>query len=192
MITVFGSELHDVHKERRAAINPFFSKSSVSLLEPIIQQRIKQMCDKFSDYQRTQRAVPLRDAFVAMPIDIVIEYCESICSSSGKFYTHDLDLHRKAFGEPAGAVAGHDFSPNWEKMMGDVREPVPCAKSLPGIVQFMSWLPLSLVQKFDPLMGSFHDYINVGMSHLAAMQSSRLWEWSSCWPVCIAYPSTGP
>lgn len=46
-------------------------------------------------------------------------------------------------------------------MMGGVTEPVPISKSLPGIVQLLQKLPLGLIRRIDPLMGSFYDYMNV-------------------------------
>ena len=75
MRIVFGSEFHEVHKARRSAINPFFSRSSVLRLEPMIQQRVQQMCDRFGDLGKRGEPVLLRDAFVAVTIDIVTEYC---------------------------------------------------------------------------------------------------------------------
>ena len=45
--------------------------------------------------------------------------------------------------------------------MGGVTEPVSFGKSLPGIVQVVQWLPLALVRRLDPLMGSYYDYMNV-------------------------------
>ncbi|KAI4159448.1 MAG: hypothetical protein L6R39_000350 [Caloplaca ligustica] len=47
-LSLFGSELHDVHKARRTAVNKLFSRSSVLHLEPLIQQRIGEMCDRIS------------------------------------------------------------------------------------------------------------------------------------------------
>ena len=80
-MTVFGSELHEVHKARRSAINPFFSKASVVRLEPMLQHRVHQMCDRISDLGKRGQVVHLRDAFVAVTIDIVTEYCTPLVLS---------------------------------------------------------------------------------------------------------------
>ncbi|MCJ1457234.1 hypothetical protein MMC28_007601 [Mycoblastus sanguinarius] len=139
-LSLFGSEFHEVHKARRSAINPFFSRSSVLRLEPMIQQRVQQMCDRFGDLGKRGEPVLLRDAFVAVTIDIVTEY---------------------SFAKSADTLADPYFAPHWEKMMSGVTEAVPLAKALPGIVQVIQQLPLSWVRVMNPLLGSFFDYSNI-------------------------------
>lgn len=51
-------------------------------------------------------------------------------------------------------------------MMAGVTEAVPVARSLPGIVQVMQQLPLSLVRQVNPLMGSFFDYSKVSKRYI--------------------------
>ena len=76
--------MHAVHRIRRNAINPFFSRAAVQRLEPLVQQRVKQMSDKFGDYVKSGRLVPVRDAFVATTIDIVTQYGTLSCRGSNR------------------------------------------------------------------------------------------------------------
>lgn len=74
-IPVFGSERHEVHKPRRQAMNNFFSKASVTRLEPLIHHHIRKMCDKISHYGKEGKVISIRNAAVAVTVDIVTEYC---------------------------------------------------------------------------------------------------------------------
>lgn len=136
-LSLFGSELHEAHKARRSAINPFFSRSSVLRLEPVIKGKVQKMCDNVSESSKRGELVHLRQAFVAVTVDIVTEY---------------------SFAECAGTLDRPDFSPDWESMMNGVTEGVPLAKAIPGIVQVMQSLPSKFLRFINPLMGSFSEY----------------------------------
>lgn len=47
--SVFATPDHNLHRRRRAALNPYFSKSRVASFAPYIQERLNSMC------QRVQR-----------------------------------------------------------------------------------------------------------------------------------------
>jgi cytochrome P450 len=57
---------HDLHKLRRSALNPFFSKGSVRKLQPVIDTKTNQLLDRFGDFQRTGDVVVLNHAFAAL------------------------------------------------------------------------------------------------------------------------------
>ena len=70
-----GTIEHDLHRKRRAAVLPFFSKQKIYALEPVIQSTIDKLCDKIQDYQKTGQPVNLRNAFKCFAADVVGEYC---------------------------------------------------------------------------------------------------------------------
>ena len=62
--------------------------------------------------------------------------------------------------------------------MSGVTEAVPVAKSLPGFVQVMQKLPISLVRIINPLMGFFFDYSKVSKCVVPKLSSYWLtWPW---------------
>ncbi|KAI0143700.1 cytochrome P450 [Xylariaceae sp. FL1272] len=63
---------HNVHKRRRAAINPFFSKGSVSRRQHIICNRTSLLCQRLDTF--TSRDVPLAAALGALAPDIATEF----------------------------------------------------------------------------------------------------------------------
>ena len=56
---------YNLHKKRREALNPFFSKRNVLHLEPIIMGKINQLCQLIEDHSRRSTVVNLSDAFFA-------------------------------------------------------------------------------------------------------------------------------
>ncbi|KAI4281730.1 MAG: hypothetical protein L6R38_003480 [Xanthoria sp. 2 TBL-2021] len=109
------------------------------------------MCDKISTCE-PGKLVKLRNAFVAVTVDIVTEY---------------------SFGQCAGALQGPDFSTKWEKMMSGVTEAVPLAMFLPGIVQALAILPKHVIRMTSPLMSAFFDYRDVSHDNICPRKSLK-------------------
>lgn len=68
--TLSGSLLtsppHDLHRKRRAALNPFFSQQSTRRLLPLLQERIDVLVAKLEELKDTGKAVNLLHAFSAL------------------------------------------------------------------------------------------------------------------------------
>ncbi len=92
---VFGTLPHDLHRLRRAALNPYFSKQSVARLAPLIQSCIDILCERLKQAQRSREPVNLSVAYSALTADIVTEY------SFGKSYGF---LSRPDFGSGFYAI----------------------------------------------------------------------------------------
>ena len=73
--SIVGTLDHDVHRKRRMAILPFFSKQKVYALEPVITATIDKLCEKVQDYCKSGEVMPLRNAFHCFAADVVGEYC---------------------------------------------------------------------------------------------------------------------
>jgi cytochrome P450 len=91
-----GTVDHETHRQRRAALNPFFSKKSVTQLEPIIQAQIDKLYTKLKQARNIAQLVNLSDAFACLSADII-----SDC----------------AFGKTYGMLDSADFAPEWRKFM---------------------------------------------------------------------------
>ncbi|KAJ4419122.1 hypothetical protein N0V82_005135 [Gnomoniopsis sp. IMI 355080] len=55
----------DVHRKRREALSPFFSKRNVLFLEPTITEKVQQLCQLLSKHASKQTPVNLSDVFFA-------------------------------------------------------------------------------------------------------------------------------
>ena len=66
---------HDLHRSRRAAINPYFSKASIRRLEPVIAETLDNLLQRLDAAAKTGEVVPLSTACKAVASDIITAYC---------------------------------------------------------------------------------------------------------------------
>ncbi|KAI4198280.1 MAG: hypothetical protein LQ350_005363 [Teloschistes chrysophthalmus] len=70
-----GTIDHELHRKRRSAVLPFFSKQKIYALEPVIQSTIDRLCNKMEDYVKSGQPLNLRNAYKCFAADVVAEYC---------------------------------------------------------------------------------------------------------------------
>lgn len=70
----FGTVSHDVHRLRRSALNPFFSKQAISRMEPLIRELIEKLCVRFDGCRKTGEPVDTLQAYAALTTDIITAY----------------------------------------------------------------------------------------------------------------------
>lgn len=132
-ISSFATEDHDVHRIRRGAIAPYFSRASVSQLEPSVQANINKLVSYLQDLQGTGEVVNLINMFISLTADIITNY---------------------AFASPFGFLDTPDFAPGWRKAMTDVSETSHLFKQFGFIEPTMRLIPPSIVTKMNPWLGS--------------------------------------
>ena len=69
---------HDLHKSRRSAVSNFFSKRSVSMLEPLVLTSVEKLIHRL----KGDKIVNLNNAFTTITIDIISAYCFGECMNS--------------------------------------------------------------------------------------------------------------
>lgn len=70
---------HDLHRTRRAALNPFFSKASIRRLDPIIQRTLENLLKRFSACAKTGDIMTMKLVFNAATSDIISDYTFGAC-----------------------------------------------------------------------------------------------------------------
>lgn len=65
---------HDLHRLRREAIAPFFSKRNTTILEPDIKAKIEKFCCRLEEYADEKRSVNLTVACLAFTMDVLTQY----------------------------------------------------------------------------------------------------------------------
>ena len=73
--SIVGTIPHEIHRKRRAALLPFFSKQKIYALEPVIQGMVDKLSDKIGEYQKTGQPFNMRNAMKCFAADTVGEYC---------------------------------------------------------------------------------------------------------------------
>ncbi|OAG39698.1 hypothetical protein AYO21_05973 [Fonsecaea monophora] len=122
-----------LHRRRRAALNPFFSKRSIMDFQPVIRQKVEQLSRTLREYKAKGKPVVLSEAFPAFAGDIITEYSFGIC------YDH--------LGSP-------DFSESFHAAFMAVGEFGHVAVQFPWFHPLLNSLPDSLVRKMQPALGS--------------------------------------
>lgn len=72
--TTHATLKHDLHRLRRVALNPFFSKQKIATLEPLIERKIDQLSQRFREFASEARVLSIGTAYSALAMDIVTEY----------------------------------------------------------------------------------------------------------------------
>lgn len=73
----FATVSHELHRIRRSALNPYFSKRSIAEYAPVIQGVVDKFCTRLDEATRTGELVNLKYAYAAVSTDVINEYCYS-------------------------------------------------------------------------------------------------------------------
>lgn len=74
-VSAFDTLDHDQHRQRREPWNPFFSKQSVTRLQPLlIQGVVNKFCMRLAEYQSARKPVVMTHAFACVTTDIISDY----------------------------------------------------------------------------------------------------------------------
>jgi hypothetical protein len=137
--TAFGTEDYKLHRQRRAALNPFFSKQQIYRLQPMLSHMVEKLCGRIDEFQKSGQPMPMRPVYMCLTTDIVTLY------ALNKSWNH-LD--------------SSDFSPFWVETIKATGSVGAIAKHFPWLITFMKTLPIWLLRKLNPglvLLLEFHE-----------------------------------
>jgi cytochrome P450 len=72
--SVFTTSNHELHRIRRAVLNPLFSRRSILNFQPVIRQKVDLLCEVFAKYKDSGLAFDINKAWSAFAGDIICEY----------------------------------------------------------------------------------------------------------------------
>ncbi len=73
--SAFDTLDHDKHRMRREPWNPYFSKQSVSRIQPLlIQPLVSKLCERLAEHQAAGKPVVMTHAYSCLTLDIISEY----------------------------------------------------------------------------------------------------------------------
>ena len=139
--SIFGTVPHDLHRLRRAALNPFFSKRSITAIEPLIQSKVDLLCAALGEYapdgkddQRAGKAVELGVAYMSLALDVISHY---------------------AFGKSYGLLELPGFSQLWKDVVENVMESFALVRNLPWLPELFKKLPMPITRMLDKGMAFY-------------------------------------
>lgn len=74
-LSTLATASHELHRTRRAALNPFFSKSNVGRLQPIVQNALANLLERFDLCSKAGEITPFILAVRATTTDVITECC---------------------------------------------------------------------------------------------------------------------
>lgn len=127
----FCTQDHDLHRMRRMALNPFFSKQAVQRLEPMIQSKIDLLGKRLREFAQQGQVLTVENAMMALTTDIISEY---------------------SFGYSFNALEQEDLAASWN---GSFREAMASSvlfryRFFLQLGRVMTSLPLRIVKLVSP------------------------------------------
>lgn len=113
---------HDLHRQRRNAVNSFFSIASIRRLEPIMKEFLGKMFKHMDNASASGKIVQMHALFKACASDVITQYAFGEClhfldqSDCGKPYFDATDWFfylTHVFGLFPGLVAQAQTCPGW-------------------------------------------------------------------------------
>lgn len=139
--SIFGTVQHDHHRLRRSVINPFFSKKSISAIEPLIQSKVDLLCTALGEYapggsddKRAGKEIELGLAYMSLTLDIISHY---------------------AFGKSYGLLDLPGFSQLWKDVVENVMESFALVRNLPWLPELLKKLPMPITRMIDTGMAFY-------------------------------------
>jgi hypothetical protein len=125
---------------RRAALNPFFSKQSITRLEPAINSIVEILCGRFREAQKSGKPLDLGIVYSALTTDVITEYC---------------------FGKSYGHLAEPDLACEWPTIFMRSGELSHLLKQFGWLFPLMKAMPMWFVSLANPQMIPFLHFQNV-------------------------------
>lgn len=133
-----GTISHAKHRQRRAPLNKFFSRASITRLEPLIQSAVDTLCARLRDFQREEKVAVLNLAWSCFTNDVVSEY------AFGKSYNY--------------LENSHDFHTDIHDALCNVGDMFHVLRTIPWVIGPMQKLPRWIVKLLDPKTLSFLNF----------------------------------
>ncbi|KAL8696037.1 MAG: hypothetical protein Q9224_003006 [Gallowayella concinna] len=129
----FSTISHELHRSRRGAVAPFFSKALVQQFEPSVQAMIQKLASRLDKLKETGTIINMIDMYPCLTSDIICQY---------------------AFGAPYGYLEMPEFAPLWHKAVMDASEGFHFFKQFPWLESALRKIPQRIVRIMVPNLAS--------------------------------------
>jgi cytochrome P450 len=123
---------HELHRKRRGALNPFFSKASILANIPIIQEKLAVMVDRLDKISGSREVLDLEAVYLALTTDVLTQ-----CSYG---WTYDYIHHP-------------EWAYTWKVINTGGRASAAIVRSFPLVGAIVRSTPLSVAVKLVPPVG---------------------------------------
>lgn len=128
-MAAFGTIQHDIHRKRRAAVSPFFSKRSVLNSEPLMHENLAALCRNIEVQIKQKGFAEMRKNYLALSTDILCDHM---------------------FDNPLGLLKSEEAAVNWQETIKTVAELTPLVKQFTWLLPVALRIPVSVLQILVP------------------------------------------
>ena len=132
----FSTREHELHRARRGALNPFFSKRHVVALERRVKNKVLLLRERLKEWSGTGKPVQLIVAISAFTTDVTTEFAYGTEGCTN--YLLDAE-----------------FEPAWAAAMQNIFENTAFRRAVPWTTDLLQSLPPSFALRFVPGMEVF-------------------------------------
>ncbi|KAK5078346.1 hypothetical protein LTR51_000535 [Lithohypha guttulata] len=144
---------HEIHRGRRKAVEPFFSRHNIERIEPMIVEQALLLDKRLNEMKISKRVVRLEHAFFAFASDVVGRVCCEI---------------------PSNFLQDKDFFPQWYSLFERGARQILPAMHLPLISVILKLIPQTVALKLYPLGATFTMYMTAVTSHIIHAKNQDL------------------
>ena len=130
----FGTTSNELHRVRRAAINPAFSRKAVLQLEDIVQEKTAKLVSRIEDLLAEGKPVDLHHGYRALSVDIITEY---------------------SFGDDYKQLDSPTFAADFYKMTGELIARGWVLQAFPFLSPLSKMITLGMAKKMNRALYGF-------------------------------------
>lgn len=134
---------HGLHRLRREALSPFFSKRNVTLMESLVKAKVQRLCERLEEHMKLKTPINLTVASLALTMDILSEY---------------------AFHEDFGSLNAENFNVKWRDTILSIMRALPAARHFGWLLMIAKALPQTITRLITPDMSQLIQWKEVSSS----------------------------
>lgn len=134
-LSAFGTENHRVHRLRRAATNPFFSRGKVLQQENLIKQLVNKLCSRLEEFAIGGKIAPLSLGYTCLTTDLITSF-----------------VMDRSF----GYLDAPDWHPYWGQTLREASELAMVTRQITWILPILKSFPQSWIEALNPGLTLFY------------------------------------
>ncbi|KAI0593108.1 cytochrome P450 [Biscogniauxia sp. FL1348] len=141
---------HDLHRQKRKQLEPFFSRQSIARIEEAIASKVRVLDEQLQSLKNTNTVVSSNCAFMALTGDII---------------------GHVTCGTNPGLVEDSRFAPEWHQLLNKTVLMGPLFKSFPWLNSLLQLIPASIMERMYPRGISNMMVGKIGMEYIEKIKS---------------------
>lgn len=125
----FATASHNLHRIRRSALNPFFSKRAIANKEAQIQEKVNNLCRRLRECMDNGEVIRLDAAYMALTMDIINQF---------------------SFGYSLKYLEEPDFKLEWKETVVGASANGVFLRQFPWSLPILKAIPLSVLKRMNP------------------------------------------